>query len=81
MTGWAGLAEPEIDYLVDNGLSVQVTWVDVNRHWAIWINKYYRTSPAESESRTVYTGRFSREECPTGYQALMAGLSEYRRHA
>lgn len=78
MTGWAELAEPAL--LAESGIGwgVQVTWVDPQRHWAVWISRQFQNALGNWESDTVYTGHFGPEECPTGYQALMLGLSDYR---
>ena len=79
MTGWEDLQLPEADPEVQTGFGIQVTWVDVSRHWAVWISRYYPKGNGKLESRDVYRGRFGLHECATGYQALMAALSDWRK--
>lgn len=78
MTQRLVLPEPQIDQTVRVGYGVEVVWVENNRHWAIWISRHYPNVDGTNECREVYSGHFSLDEAPTGYQALMLALSDYR---
>jgi hypothetical protein len=78
VTGWQALAQPPVLPEVDAGYSIQVTWVDANAHWVVFITRQYPLGNGKVESREVHTGHYGPAECPTGYQALMLALSDWR---
>lgn len=57
---------------------VSVQWLDASGCWLVSVGKAYTSEGGELESTVPWHKRYGIAECPTGYQALMLGLSDYR---
>ena len=62
------------------GMNCQVTWVEPNRHWRVWITEAFLTPQGDWVSRDRLHRTYGLGECPTAYQAMMAACSEWHNH-
>ena len=61
------------------GLIVQVTWLDSRNQWDVWLTKHYSTVDGAIDARSLFQGKYGVGEAPTAYQAMMLGLSDWRK--
>ena len=65
---------PDAYFTVDAG----VQWLDSSGCWLVTVQRGYNND-GTLEFMKAWQQRYGAAECPTGYQALMLGLSDWRK--